>query len=160
MIGTGEYTTGYVHTTASSSDKKAGVIALTLFDLRRQGKIGRIAMAGTNGTKYSAIRQHLKDQINRAYKEMDVSFDAFPNDDILSDPQAYLRGLDTMSPGDLVTIFTPDDTHFQIAYDAIERGLHVLLTKPPVKVLKEYKALIDAANRQEVLVAVEVLLVF
>ena len=107
-------------------------------DLRRQGKIGRIAMAGTNGTKYSAIRQHLKDQINRAYKEMDVSFDAFPNDDILSDPQAYLRGLDTMSPGDLVTIFTPDDTHFQIAYDAIERGLHVLLTKPPVKVLKEH----------------------
>ena len=156
MIGTGEYTTGYVHTTASSSDKKAGVIALTLFDLRRKGKIGRIAMAGTNGTKYSAIRQHLKDQINRAYKEMDVSFDAFPNDDILSDPQAYLRGLDTMSPGDLVTIFTPDDTHFQIAYDAIERGLHVLLTKPPVKVLKEHKALIDAANRQEVLVAVEV----
>ena len=61
-----------------------------------------------------------------------------------------------MSPGDLVTIFTPDDTHFQIAYDAIERGLHVLLTKPPVKVLKEHKALIDAANRQEVLVAVEV----
>ena len=156
MIGTGEYTTGYVHTTASSSDKKAGVIALTLFDLRRQGKIGRIAMAGTNGTKYPAIRKHLQDQINRAYKGMDVSFDAFPNDDMLSDPQAYLRGLDTMSPGDLVTIFTPDDTHFQIAYDAIERGLHVLLTKPPVKILKEHEALIDAANRHEVLVAVEV----
>ena len=87
---------------------------------------------------------------------MDVSFDAFPNDDMLSDPQAYLRGLDTMSPGDLVTIFTPDDTHFQIAYDAIERGLHVLLTKPPVKILREHEALIDAANRHEVLVAVEV----
>ena len=156
MIGTGEYTTGYVHTTASSSDKKAGVIALTLFDLRRQGKIGRIAMAGTNGTKYPAIRKHLQDQINRVYKGMDVSFDAFPDDGILSDPQAYLRSLDAMSPGDLVTIFTPDDTHFQIAYDAIERGLHVLLTKPPVKILKEHEALIDAANRHEVLVAVEV----
>mgnify|MGYP003308391270 FL=1 len=156
MIGTGEYTTGYVHTTASSSDKKAGVTALTLFDLRRQGKIGRIAMAGTNGTKYPAIRKHLQDQINRAYKGMDVSFDAFPDDGILSDPQAYLRGLDAMSPGDLVTIFSPDDTHFHIAYDAIERGLHVLLTKPPVKILKEHEALIDAANRHEVLVAVEV----
>ena len=153
MIGTGEYTTGYVHTTASSSDKSAGVIALTLFDLRRQGKIGRIAMAGTNGTKYPAIRRHLKGQIANVYKEMDVSFDAFPNDDVLSDLQAYLRGLDMMSPGDLVTIFTPDDTHFQIALDAIERGLHVLL---PVKTLKEHTTLTDAANRQNVLVAVEV----
>lgn len=77
MIGTGEYTTGYVHTTASSSDKKAGVIALTLFDLRRQGKIGRIAMAGTNGTKYSAIRQHLKDQINCAYQRDGYQFRCF-----------------------------------------------------------------------------------
>ncbi|MBM3210935.1 gfo/Idh/MocA family oxidoreductase, partial [Candidatus Poribacteria bacterium] len=42
MIGTGEYTTGYVHEKASSSDKSAGVVALTLFDLRRLGKIGRI----------------------------------------------------------------------------------------------------------------------
>ncbi|MFP6612226.1 MAG: gfo/Idh/MocA family oxidoreductase, partial [Pirellulales bacterium] len=51
MIGTGEYTTGYVHGAAAQSDKGAGVVALTLFDLRRQGKIGQLRMAGTNGTK-------------------------------------------------------------------------------------------------------------
>ena len=39
MIGTGEYTTGYVHGAAAQSDKGAGVVGLTLFDLRRQGKL-------------------------------------------------------------------------------------------------------------------------
>jgi D-galacturonate reductase len=156
MIGTGEYTTGYVHERASASDKSAGVVALTLFDLRRLGKVGRIAMVGTNGTKFPGIRQHLKGQIADIYRGMDVSFDSFPEDNISSDPKAYLQALDTMSAGDLVTIFTPDDTHCQIALDAIERGLHVLVTKPPVKTLEEHLSLVEASHRKSVLVAVEV----
>lgn len=49
MVGAGEYTTGYVHDWASSSDKCAGVVALSLFDMRRCGKIGRLLMAGAVG---------------------------------------------------------------------------------------------------------------
>lgn len=156
MIGTGEYTTGYVHEKASASDKSAGVVALSLFDLRRLGKVDRIAMVGTNGTKFPGIRQHLKQQIADIYRDMDVSFHSFPEDDISSDPKAYLKALDTMSAGDFVTIFTPDDTHCRIALDAIERGLHVLVTKPPVKTLEEHRSLVEAARRKSVLVAVEV----
>jgi hypothetical protein len=48
MVGTGEYTTGYVGGTAADSDKGAGVVALTMFDLRRRGKVDRIAMCGVN----------------------------------------------------------------------------------------------------------------
>lgn len=48
MIGTGEYTTGYVGGGAADSDKGAGVVALTMFDLRRRGKVDRIAMCGVN----------------------------------------------------------------------------------------------------------------
>lgn len=33
----GEYTTGYVNEAQSTSDKKVGVVALTLFDLRKVG---------------------------------------------------------------------------------------------------------------------------
>ncbi len=156
MIGTGEYTTGYVHTQASTSDKSAGVVALTLFDLRRQGKIERIAMAGTNGTKFPGVRRHFKEQIEGLYRDMDSRFDSFPADTISSDPTAYLRALDSMSPGDFVTIFTPDDTHCQIALAAVERGLHVLVTKPPVKTLGEHRSLVDAVRKKNVLVAVEV----
>ena len=156
MIGTGEYTTGYVHEKASVSDKSAGVVSITLFDLRRLGKVDRLAMVGTNGTKFPGIRQHFKQQIADVYRDMDVSFDSFPEDDVSSDPKAYLRALDTMSAGDFVTIFTPDDTHCQIALDAIERGLHVLVTKPPVKTLEEHRSLVEAARLKNVLVAVEV----
>jgi hypothetical protein len=48
MVGTGEYTTGYVGGTAADSDKGAGVVALTMFDLRRRSKVDRVAMCGVN----------------------------------------------------------------------------------------------------------------
>ncbi len=48
MVGTGEYTTGYVGGQAADSDKGAGVVALTMFDLRRREKVDRIGMCGVN----------------------------------------------------------------------------------------------------------------
>ena len=48
MIGTGEYTTGYVGGKAADSDKGAGVVALTMFDLRRRSKVHRVGMCGVN----------------------------------------------------------------------------------------------------------------
>jgi D-galacturonate reductase len=58
IVGTGEYVTGYVGGTASASDKKIGVVGLVCFDLRRRGLIGKILIAGTQGTKFPAIRNH------------------------------------------------------------------------------------------------------
>jgi D-galacturonate reductase len=67
------------------------VVALTLFDLRRLGKVcdrlviapsrnlifcpkvEKLAMVGTNGKKFPDIRTHLQDKIAGAYKDMDVS---------------------------------------------------------------------------------------
>ena len=48
MVGTGEYTTGYVGGTAADSDKGSGVVALTMFDLRRREKVDRVGMCGVN----------------------------------------------------------------------------------------------------------------
>jgi D-galacturonate reductase len=156
MVGTGEYTTGYVHNAASGSDKRAGVVALSLFDMRRRGKIGSLSMAGTNGSKFPRIRRHLHDAIARVYKGLDVSFDSFPGDDVPSDTAAYLAAMDELERGDIVIVFTPDDTHFSIALQALDRGLHVLIAKPIVKTLKEHRALVEAARRNGVLVAMEV----
>jgi D-galacturonate reductase len=58
MVGTGEYTTGFVGGGASGSDKKVGVVGLTLFDLRRRGKVGNLSMVGTSGNKFLAIREY------------------------------------------------------------------------------------------------------
>ncbi|NOX53829.1 MAG: Gfo/Idh/MocA family oxidoreductase [Planctomycetes bacterium] len=156
MIGTGEYTTGYVHDRASPSDKSAGVVALTFFDLRRRGKVGRLSLAGTNGKKFPGVRQHFQQWIAERYKDMDVQFESFPSDDVPRDPGAYRQALDTMRPGDLVTVFTPDDTHFRIALDAIRRGCHVLVAKPIVKTIEEHRRLAQAAREQNVLAAMEV----
>ncbi|KAH8743561.1 hypothetical protein BGZ57DRAFT_837418 [Hyaloscypha finlandica] len=48
MVGTGGYTTGFVGGDASGSDKKVGVVGLTMFDLRR-GQVGKLSMVGTSG---------------------------------------------------------------------------------------------------------------
>jgi D-galacturonate reductase len=56
QIGTGEYTTGFVGGGASGSDKKVGVVGLSLFDLRRREKVNKLGMVGVNGKKFPAIR--------------------------------------------------------------------------------------------------------
>lgn len=155
MVGTGEYTTGYVHGAPADSDKSAGVVALTMFDLRSRGKVNRIGLCGVNGKKFPQIRSHLEKAIGLPYSGLDLTLDTFPADDTI-DSQAYLQALESFRPGDAVTIFTPDDTHFDIALAAVERGLHVLVTKPAVKTLEQHQTLLDAAIRKNVLVAVEV----
>jgi D-galacturonate reductase len=155
MIGTGEYTTGFVHGGASNSDKGAGVVALTMFDLRGRGKVTRLGLCGTNGTKFPDIRKHMTNAIGNEYGGLDLTLQTFPDDNVV-DALAYQHAMKDFVPGDCVTIFTPDDTHFDIALAAIEQGLHVLVTKPAVKTLEQHRILCEAARKHNVLVAVEV----
>ncbi|KAJ3016051.1 hypothetical protein NUW54_g890 [Trametes sanguinea] len=171
MCGTGEYTTGWTGSGASKSDKKIGVVGLTCFDLRRLGKLDKLSMVGTNGSKFPAIRQHLQENIANVYKDMDISyvpfihwqvrrtmtsprFDAYPQGESIN-PEAYKEAIDKLSPGDAVIIFTPDSTHYPIALYAIERGLHVLVTKPAVQLLHHHVELIEAAKKHNVVCFVE-----
>ncbi|EON63551.1 NAD binding Rossmann fold oxidoreductase [Coniosporium apollinis CBS 100218] len=154
MVGTGEYTTGFVGGGMSGSDKKVGVVGLTMFDLRRRGKVGKLSMVGTSGNKFPAIREHLDKNITQVYNGLDTSFDSFPAND-QRDPDAYKTAIDALSPGDAITIFTPDPTHFPIAMYAIERGIHVLVTKPAVHKLSDHQKLVEASRKHNVFVFVE-----
>ncbi|KAG7450342.1 NAD(P)-binding protein [Guyanagaster necrorhizus] len=154
MCGAGEYTTGWTGSGASKSDKKIGVVALTCFDLRRLGKVNKLGMAGVNGHKFPVIREHLAQNIAAVYKDMDTIFDSFPDVDKM-DPEAYKSAMDKMKPGDAAIIFTPDSTHYSIAMYAIERGIHVLVTKPAVKLLSDHNKLIAAAKKHNVICFVE-----
>ncbi|KAK4226410.1 NAD binding Rossmann fold oxidoreductase [Podospora fimiseda] len=154
MIGTGEYTTGFIGTGGSQSDKKVGVVGLSMFDLRRRGKVGRLGMVGVNGSKFPAIRSHLHKNISIVYNNLDTSFESFPADNV-SDPEAYKTAIDSLSPGDAITIFTPDTTHYPIALYAIERKIHVMITKPAVKLLSHHLALLEAAEKSGVFVYIE-----
>jgi D-galacturonate reductase len=88
---------------------------------------------------------------------MNVDFEAFPPESQKeSDPLSYKKAMDTMKKGDLVFIFTPDDTHYDMVKEAISRGLHVMVTKPAVKELPHHLELVDLAAKHNVLVSVEV----
>jgi D-galacturonate reductase len=111
-------------------------------------------MAGVSGPKFPAIRQHLQKNIAGAYNGLDVSFHSFP-DDTSTDPEAYKRAIDALPQGSAVTIFTPDSTHHAIARYAIERGCHVLITKPATKTLADHLDLLALARTHGVFAYVE-----
>jgi D-galacturonate reductase len=155
MIGTGEYTTGYVHGKAADSDKRAGVVGIVLFDLRRRGKVSKLALCGTTGKKNTGIRRHLEQNIRDKYKDMNVDCVYFPEDGVDRDVVAYKLAIASMSPGDAVTIFTPDETHFDIAMEALRHNLHVLVAKPAVMTTQEHVQLVQEASSRNLLCMVE-----
>lgn len=98
--------------------------------------------------------EHLKKNITEVYNGLDTTFESFPADD-KRDPEAYKVAIDALSPGDAITVFTPDPTHYPIALYAIQRGIHVLLTKPAVKTLEEHQHLLEEAKKKNVFIFVE-----
>ena len=157
MAGAGEYNCGCVpgSATGAAPDKRAGVTALCLFELRRRGRVGRILLADAQGTKLPLARETMREKIGEVYKGLDTAVECFPADDVAFDAAASERAMDTMAKGDAVIIFTPDHTHFPIAMAAIKRGLHVLVAKPLVKTLAEHLELQDAARAAGVVLATE-----
>lgn len=125
-----------------------------MFDLRRRGKVSDLSMVGVSGGKFPAIREHLQKNISDAYNGLDVSFKSFPADD-QTDPGAFGTAIDALPRGSAITIFTPDSTHFEIAKYAIERGIHVMITKPATKLLSHHVELIQLAQKHQVLVYIE-----
>lgn len=84
-----------------------------------------------------------------------MSFDSFPSDATSRDPESYKSAVDALAPGDAITIFTPDTTHYPIALYAIRRGIHVLITKPAVKLLTEHQELLRESRKHGVFVFIE-----
>jgi len=84
-----------------------------------------------------------------------VNFTSFPSDTTPRDPDAYKPAIDALSPGDAITIFTPDPTHYPIALYAIHRGIYVLITKPAVKYLSEHQHLLSESCIHNAFVYIE-----
>lgn len=93
--------------------------------------------------------------IGDVYADMDLTCDMFPGDHEV-DPNAYVAAAATFNAGDVAVVFTPDDTHFDIALECINRGMHVMVTKPIVQTLEQQQILAKAAAEKKVLVAIEV----
>jgi len=161
IVGTGEYVTGFTGAEGSKSDKSLGVVGLVHFDLRERGLIGqRVGLCGTNGDKFDGIRKHFDEKITFTSgkdpsSRLDTSFEQYPAAG-QKDAKSYLRALDAFKPGDVCSVFTPDDSHYDVCLAALDRGLHVICTKPLVKTLEQHRALVDKAREKGVLLQIEV----
>jgi len=154
VVGIGEYVTGLSGDKAAKSDKSLGVIALSLFDMRDRGLIGDIKLAGRNSERFELIKEHFDTNMKSLYSDIDVTFEGFPKNNISG--TAYKEAIDSMKKGSAVLVFTPDDTHFDIAKYALESGMHTLVAKPLVKTVKEHKQLAQLANEKGLLLMLEV----
>lgn len=155
IVGAGEYVTGLAPEHVATSDKSLGVVALTLFDLRQRGKVGKIAVAARNAGRFTRIHEHFRTNLQGVYRDLDVTFEAYPKKGP-GNAKAYREALKAMLPGSAVFIFTPDDTHFGIAKDALEAGMHVLVAKPLVKTLAEHDTLAELSAASSKLLMLEV----
>lgn len=118
MCGTGEYTTGYIGGQHNQSDKGTGVVALVMFDLRSRGMVDRLGMVGRDGTKFPEIRKHMQNKLG-IYKGLDMAFTSYPADDKV-DANATKLAVKEFKEGDASIVFTPDDTHFDIAMQCLD----------------------------------------
>ena len=148
----------------AAADMRAGVVALTLFDLRSRGRVGRVLLADALGACCSRARRArvARGRAGRSrrgcagrwalasrprarrWRTKSVACTALARRwrpsrrMMLRWTPARTRAMATMVPGDAVIVFTPDDTHFDIALAALRIGLHVLVAKPLVKVRLAY----------------------
>lgn len=116
-------------------------------------------MVATDGNKHAPIKDHFKRNIETRYRDMDTSYKPWPATGV-KDRDAWRAAIDELKPGDAITIFTPDSTHFPIAAYALQKKIHVLVTKPAVQKLEEHLELLKIAKEaskgdQQVLCYVE-----
>ena len=97
----------------------------------------------------------MQENIGDFYKDMDLACDTYPSDETVN-PKAFLDAVTTFKAGDVAIMFTPDDTHYEIALACIAQGMHVIVTKPIVQTLERHINLIKAAKEKHVLVSMEV----
>jgi len=75
----------------SPSDKRYGVVALVLMDLRRRGAVGALGLCGRQGAKMPAVRTHLAQNVAGAFKGLDPTVRTFPADEVAVDDLACTR---------------------------------------------------------------------
>ena len=141
VIGAGEYVTGFGRRRPTDADKPAGVILISLLELKRQQRIGRITLCGQDGTRFPASRSHLYTHIDLRYPNLcSKDVETFPPDTENS-PDAWREALKQLRANDLVIIARPDHLHFEMALSAQRQNLHVLVVKPLVQTLAEHQCL-------------------
>lgn len=121
------------------------VILPTLFQLRRQGVLGDIAVC----TRRAETVRRLRCEFPRE------EFVAYPDPDAggpESDPDGWRKFIEQAAPGTAVLVATPDHFHTEVALHAIRHGADLVVQKPLCLKVADAHAIADAAREKAIYV--------
>jgi len=148
VVGNGEYVTGYNDSDSiNNSDKKKGVILISLLDLKRRDLINKIIICGRSIEKLEKIKNYFNTNIQEYDNLKDIEYEIFANDELKDKSYEELFEFHKNTKT-FVIIATPDDTHYDIINKAIECNLNCLITKPIVKTYEHHQKLIKSLNKK------------
>ena len=144
--------------------KKSGIIGTGVFIVPRHvlGGVGysapsdqlALAAVGSGGKGRSDIENAYQNGKNRVVALCDVdperaesSYKAHPRVNKYLD---YREMLDKEKNIDAITISTPDHNHARIAYDCMNRGIHVYVQKPLTHTIAEARLLNQTAQKNRI----------
>ncbi len=147
IIGNGHYATGSTPL-EGKTDKDWGVILPSVLELRRQGLVRQIAIAGKNGAKFVHLQKKIKVLSQKFGWDERVVF--YPKHHKI-DENAFAKALHDLPKPLAVIIAVPDFLHKPMILASIENGGHFLVVKPVVTKLADLKEIIKAQEKRQVL---------
>ncbi len=125
------------------------VVLPTLFQDRRRGIVGNIAVSSLNSGITKQCRELFPKEEFSGYPDPDK----YAADD--NQPTMYREAMGKLGEHGLVVVATPDHLHTQMTLDAIEAGHDVIVMKPLCLKVKEACEIIAAAEKRRVYVATD-----
>lgn len=149
IIGNGHYATGStVLEGEKETDKDWGVVLPSMLELRRQGLVNKIYLAGRNGSKFSELRKKL--ELMRKKFGWDADIILFPQDNEVKDT-AYIDAFRSLPKPAGVVIATPDHLHKEMMLESIRLKNHFMVVKPAVTKLADLEEVIKQQEKAGVL---------
>ncbi|MFP4383604.1 MAG: Gfo/Idh/MocA family protein [Spirochaetia bacterium] len=130
------------------------LILPSVYQLRREGKAAEVHVCALNNPPLTMLAE--SEEITGAFPEQSFiphpGLDADPDENY---PDLYKEVLDGMRPRQAVVVAMPDQLHYQVVKDALEREQHVLCVKPLVLKHAQAEEIRDLAYRKGLFVGVE-----
>lgn len=124
----------------------------SLYHLQRLGVVGEIAVCALRGAPLRDLVS--SETLRRAFPTS--SFRPFPAlDDDNAYPDLYRGAIAQLPPRQMVVVAVPDQMHYAVIQEALDREQHVLSVKPLVLTAREAHAIEKKARERGLLVAVE-----
>lgn len=145
VLGAGDYVCG------RDQEEGFGTVLPTLAECHRAGRIGRVTVAATRQSSGVVLQEKLRKLNDRLGTRLAVA--TLPSAG--EDRQAYRTALTGKDRYDASIVVTPDATHFELAKDLLDAGLHCLVVKPLTPTVAEAVTLTRMAESRNLHGAVE-----